>query len=196
MKLLEVASAQAETAEYRVNSILAEFRTRSESAASPDEELQAAYEAVHRLVTAAEMFAGEHLIDKAEQYLPEDELVQRLWDERSARIVRDWRGRREGWKDIFRLDWTYPTAERTELDAYITTRNIIAHGLGRLTRSQLLRGAVRPGVAQGLDSVGIRIRGLQLVISVTEVENCAQRIIHFVRWLDQESASLAAATAP
>lgn len=190
MSLFEVRSARAEHAEYRVNRILAEYRANADDDDTTDEAVQAAFEAVQRLVTVAEMYAGEHLIESTEARLPDDELVLRLWEKRSEQIVRDWRGRRDGWKDLFTLAWSYDSRPKQELEAWILVRNIVTHGLGHLTRAQLRRGAVRADVTKKLALIGVRLRGQDLVLNARNVERCARRITHFVHWLDDSASAL------
>ena len=130
------------------------------------------------------MYAGEHLVESAEAQLPDDELVLRLWERRSEQIVRDWGGRKTGWKELFQVNWSYDSRPRSELDAWILVRNITTHGLGRLTRSQLRRGAVKPDVTKKLALIGVRLRGQEIVVTTPNVERCARRVTHFVHWLD------------
>jgi hypothetical protein len=190
LRLAEIPSARAEAATYRVNEVLAGFRTRSVGLVAGSEEAhQAARDAILHIVSIAEMFAGEHLVDIAEQRLPDDDLVLRIWDERMPRIVRDWIGRKAGWKQLFDLNWTY--RYWPELNGFITARNIIAHGMGELTRSQLQRGAIRDSVSKSLTSAKLTLRGRKLVPMDADVERAGRRVAHFVTWLDEQSRVMA-----
>jgi hypothetical protein len=182
--LFAVPSGRAEVAAYRVNEILAAYRLRAGADDSTDAAVQAAYEAIHQLITVAEMYAGEHLVETVEARLPEDELVLRLWERRSDQIVRDWRGRRDGWNELFKVSWSNESRHKRELEAWIMVRNIAAHGLGRLTMSNLRRGAVKRDVVDKLTLVGVRLRGHELIVTARNVERCARRVTHFIFWLD------------
>lgn len=190
MSLFEVRSARAEHAEYRVNRILAEYRSHALSDDTAPDAIRAAFDAVQRLVTVAEMYTGEHLVESAEARLPDDELVLRLWERRTDQVVRDWRGRREGWSDLFELKWNYDSRAKLELEAWILVRNIITHGLGRLTRAHLRRGAVKPDVIKKLGAISVSFRGQELTLVERNVERCARRIVHFVHWLDDSATSV------
>jgi hypothetical protein len=131
------------------------------------------------------MFAGEHLLDMAEQQLPAHELVMRVWEERTPRILRDWTNRRSAWKELFDVKWSY--RNWNELQGFLTARNIIAHGLGRLTRSQLRRGKIRSGVLGQLGAAGLRLDGHRLILDDSGVERCGRRVKHFIAWLDDAS---------
>jgi hypothetical protein len=186
LRLADIPSARAEKALYRANEVLAGFRSDvSRWPLGSREGNELAQDALLRLVTIAEMFAGEHLVEVAELRLPTDDLVFRIWDERIPRIVRDWESRKSSWKDIFELDWTY--GQWSELLGFITARNIIAHGMGQLTRSQIRRGQIDVRVTKKLGAAKLTLRGNELQLSENDVERCGLRVRHFIEWLDEES---------
>lgn len=186
LRLVDIPSARAEKALYRANEVLADFRaevSRWPAGSRGGNEL--AQDALLRLVTIAEMFAGEHLVDVTEDRLPTDNLVFRIWDERIPRIVRDWESRKSSWKDIFEVEWTY--RQWSEVLGFITARNIIAHGMGQLTRSQIRRGQIDVRVTKKLGAAKLTLRGNELQLSENDVERCGQRMQHFIEWLDEKS---------
>jgi hypothetical protein len=186
MSLLTVASipsGRAEAGLNRINEVLAEFRlswpTVSPSSATGQ---NIARDAFLRLVTIAEMFAGEHLLDVTEQRLPDDDLVIRIWEERTSRL-RDWNSKKEAWKDLHRVQW-YP--QWKELKGLTTGRNIIAHGMGELTRSQLRKGQLKPGVKTDLAAAKLKLKGYTLALDDADIERCGKRVRHFIEWLDAQ----------
>jgi hypothetical protein len=190
LRLADIPSRRAEAASYRTNEVLADFRLAWPSLTPGSREAQeAARDALFRLVTIAEMFAGEHLIEITEQKLPGDELVLRIWDERIPRIVRDWGGRQRGWNELFDVKWKY--RYWNELKGFVAAR-IIAHGMGHLTKSQLRRGLVKEGVSKELDMAKVTLRGYELSLSDSDVERCGRRVRHFIDWLDDESRKMIA----
>src|SRR5437588_4813376 len=98
MTLFQLPSARAEECIYRVNRALADFRSTVAADEYSDPALRLAYDAVRRLVTTAEIFASEHLVESTDLRLPDHDLVQVIWDERTRRVIRDWGTRRGGWK--------------------------------------------------------------------------------------------------
>lgn len=183
LQLVDIPSARAEDATYHANEILADFRARSAGLAPGSPEMRdLARDAIFRLVAVAEMFAAEHLVDRVENQLPGNELVMRIWEERLPRAVRDWPGRKSAWKQLFDVKWDYKAWN--ELNGFISARNIIAHGIGRLTRSQLRRGQVDPGLIQRLNAARLRLDGHRLLVDEADVDRCGTRVKHFIAWLD------------
>jgi hypothetical protein len=186
LTLVDIPSARAERAVYHANEIVADFRTDWPLIDPSSQRAQGLLrDALLRLVTTAEMFAGEHLLDLMDQRLPTDDLVARLWDERAPRIIRDWPNRLGAWNDLFDVEWRY--AHWTEVNGFVTARNIIAHGMGRLTRSQLRKGRVREDILTKLGQAKLKLDGHELVLSDADIERCAGRVVEFVGWLDRES---------
>jgi hypothetical protein len=131
---------------------------------------------------------AKRLLDVAEQRLPHDDIVLRVWDERVPRIVRDWTGRRTAWNQLFDIQWTYN--RWNELEGFITARNIVAHGMGVLTRSQLSRGQIKPGTIQSLARASLTLNGHELVLREGDIERCNRRVRHFISWLDGVSRTI------
>lgn len=71
-----------------------------------------------------------------------------------------------------------------ELDALIVARNIVAHGLGTLTRKQVVRGVAKEGIANKLALLDIKLDGLDLVVNERQVHRCAALVVEFITWLD------------
>jgi hypothetical protein len=185
LRIADVPSARAEAALDRSNEVLAEFRIAWPPVVPTSASAQnIARDALLRLVTTAEMFAGEHLLDITEQQLPDEELVLRLWEERMPRILRDWPARKTAWNQLLDVEWTY--TRWNELKGFTTARNIIAHGMGQLTRSQLRRGQIRQGVIDDLAAAGLTLRGYELALSDIDVERCGARVRDFIGWLDKQ----------
>jgi hypothetical protein len=190
LRLVDVPSARAEASVYRANEVLAAFRSRwTGLVPGGPAAYEVARDALLRLITIAEMFAGEHLVDLAEHRLPDDDFVLRIWDERMPRVVRDWHARKTAWKNLFEIKWSY--RYWNELEGFITARNIVAHGMGELTRSHLRRGQIKKSVTDQLAAAGLALRGHELVPTETDVERCGRRVKYFVTWLDGQSRNAA-----
>lgn len=186
LRLVDIPSARAEDSTYHANEILADFRARCAGLPPASPEMRdLAHDAIFRLVAVAEMFAAEHLVDRVENDLPPGELVLRIWEERLPRAVRDWPGRQSAWRQLFDVKWEYKPW--SELNGFITARNIIAHGIGKVTRSQLRRGQVDPKLIQKLQAAKLRLDGQRLLLDEPDVDRCALRVKHFIAWLDDAS---------
>jgi hypothetical protein len=182
----DIPSERAEKAAYQTVLIEADFRERR-AALEPDSlaSWDAARDATFQLVTVAEIFASEHLLDIVERQLPEQAMVDRVWGTQTSRIVRDWRSRETSWKDLADVQWNYPN--KAELEGFVAARNIIAHGIGRLTLSQLQRGRIRANVLKSLKKADLRLDGYRLALTVADVERCGNCVRGFVAWLDGAS---------
>lgn len=179
-------SATAERCHHELNRVLADFRKRTHLyRPSSVEARDSMLDASLKLVALSEMFASERVIEMVERLLPTDPLSQRLWDERADNATRDWPGRRRAWK-LCGLDW-YPDREWGELDGFISARNVIAHGMGSLTHSQLRRGAIKPDFMSKIGAARLTLDGDRLLIAADDVERCGARVSHFIKWLDSTS---------
>jgi hypothetical protein len=135
-----------------------------------------------RVATIAEVFAAERLFQLGFQLASAD-FPTRAW-EHVADGVHNWPDRVSAWNSIFELKLsTFPRWQ--EIEALTLARNIIAHGLGTLTRRQLKQGVAKHDVVTRLSRIGIALNGQELSVGPSEVRRCADLVIEFVTWLDE-----------
>ena len=141
----------------------------------------AGLETVLRVATVAEVFASEHLFQLGFASSTDDFAV-RAWD-RVVEGVQRWPERKSVWSSIFEVQLA-SFGRWDQLDALILARNVIAHGLGTLTRRQQTGGIPKEGVVQKLRKLTIDVDGLDLVIEKPQVDLCAGLVLEFIEWLD------------
>jgi hypothetical protein len=129
----------------------------------------------------AEVFASEHLFQMGFR-LSQDDFSTRAWG-RVIDGVQRWPDRKSVWTSIFDVKLSsFP--RWSDLDALILARNVIAHGLGTLTRRQQISGVPRKEIVDKLRRLSIEIDGLEIVVDEPQVERCARLVIEFIVWLD------------
>jgi hypothetical protein len=140
--------------------------------------------AILALISVGEEFSFSRLVDMTEERSPSDPIVSLLWDAELARSGDTWTQRDELWKRYFGIA-AGGFSDRASLLGFVDARNAIAHGLGTLTRKQLLQ---KPKVTARLAQAGIALHGSSVILEPRHVEKCAVVVKGYIRWLDAAAA--------
>jgi hypothetical protein len=108
-----------------------------------------------------------------------DDFVRTMAAEVVATSVRGWEERKRAFKTYHGVALG-DCAKWTDIDAARQVRNSIAHGLGRLTASQQ-NGRTR----RKLESMGVALRGNQLIVDAPALDKCVRSAIAFIVDVDR-----------
>lgn len=145
--------------------------------------------AISLLVSLAEDFSFGLLVDRTTPFLePGKPLAHLLWDDVLGRIGSKWDTRLKAWKQFHSVRVKEDWRDKYEvLDGFVTARNSIAHGLGRLTWQQKRNEEILRSTRRRLDRAGIDVApGDRLRLEDAHVTRCAGVVREFVFWLDAQ----------
>jgi hypothetical protein len=149
----------------------------------------AEYLTLPNIVAVAEEFSRSSLIAAAESRLGRHDLLHlSLLELGEIQAEGSWEGVKKAWNAWFEIPLGDAPAY-SRLDAYVSARNAILHGLGALTRKQVRTDGGRK-VKGKLASVGISVVGDRLVLPFAAVEDCADVARAYVLWLDSKLANI------
>jgi hypothetical protein len=106
------------------------------------------------------------------------DLVRRLVERAELRASITWQERKEAFANYHHIS-IGQLARWPELDAGITVRNAIAHGLGQLTAQQRANNT-----AQKITQIGVTVRDGCVVITDANLQRCRDVCVAFIRSLD------------
>jgi hypothetical protein len=131
-----------------------------------------------RLASITEAYCAGALIAATEALAQPSrtQTMQQMWDEMAISATRTWKDQQAAYKN-----WVGVTIKWDTVDGLADARNAIAHGLGSLTRQQVLKEAAVRG---RLVKVGITLVGRDLELSDTSLHGLALRCRDFILDLD------------
>lgn len=136
-----------------------------------------------RLVSIAEMFTDILMSEMLGERLPvDDELITKLMTAAELASSSSWPRRSEFFSKLhgIRLE---EFGRNNELNSAKRVRNIIAHGLGRITQKELENSRLN----QQLTLVGVQVQDRRVMVNDQSLRILAELLIDYITWLDRKS---------
>ncbi|MCC2333948.1 hypothetical protein [Cellulomonas wangsupingiae] len=134
-----------------------------------------------RIMSITEAFCADRLLTEVEDDIrPRNQgALAQIWNTSSTAAVSSWSNQQKYYKEWLRvtaIDWGY-------INSLAIARNAITHGLGRLTRQQLLK---RESNVSKLNSIDINVIQERIQITEANLRDIASRCVAHITSVDEK----------
>lgn len=150
--------------------------------------------ALFRLVSIVEAFVANGLVERLELHAPPPRtlILEDVYSRAEDGAISSWPKMREHYKPWFEIRIAQCPSWR-KVDAMTNARNVIAHGVGELTRRMARRDP--ENLRRDLATIDVSIAGSSLRVPESAVLASAYAAREFVEWLDTALAGYDSRTA-
>lgn len=140
-----------------------------------------------RLVSIVEAFVADQLVERFEPHAPPPRvpILEDVYVRAEDNAIGSWPKMTEHYGRWFSIKFNATACPPwRRIDAMTNARNVIAHGLGELTRRMARKGTGQ--LKRDFATVDISVSGNVVVISERALRECALTGREFIEWLDEK----------